>query len=192
MRVKICGVTTMRDARAAERAGADAIGVVVCSDSPRNVPVSRAREIFESLSPLTEKVCVTDTTSESDIRLILSLNATSIQLHSEVKVPSSPRIRVIRAVGPGSDLNITCDAIIVDGSRGKGIGYDQGFVRTVMNGAAVPVILAGGLTPDNVGQAITEFSPYAVDVSSGVEKSPGIKDHTQIKAFVRVCRETAI
>ncbi len=192
MRVKICGVTTIRDARAAERAGADAIGVVVCSDSPRSVSVSRAREIFETLSPLTEKVCVTDTTSESDIRLILSLNATAIQLHSAVVVPSSPRIRVIRAVGPGGDLNIACDAILVDGSRGKGIGYDRDFVRAIMDSAAVPVILAGGLTPDNVGRAITELSPYAVDVSSGVEKSPGIKDHTRIEAFVRACREFAI
>jgi phosphoribosylanthranilate isomerase len=189
MRIKVCGITTVRDALNIERLGADAIGVVLCSDSPRSVPLARARQIFAALSPATEKVCVTDTTNPTDICLLLTLKPDTLQLHGRVAVPSGAGVKVVRAVKPGDDIDPACDAILVDGSRGRGVAYDSSYVHAVMSRSSVPVILAGGLDPENVGSAIRALSPCSVDVSSGVEKSPGIKDMKKVKEFVRVCRE---
>ena len=79
--------------------------------------------------------------------------------------------------------------MIVDESMGAGKAFDRDFAREVVKTSAVPVILAGGLTPENVGDAIREFRPYAVDVASGVETKPGIKDHKKIAAFIAAARE---
>ena len=79
--------------------------------------------------------------------------------------------------------------VLVDGSRGKGMPYDSEFAIRTVKETCAPVILAGGLTPDNVGEAIRTISPSAVDVSSGVEKSPGIKDPKRVAGFIRHCRE---
>lgn len=189
MRIKICGITTIRDALIAEELGADAIGVVVCSDSPRSVPVKRAKEIFAALRPSTMKVCVTDTESESDLEVILHTRPDAVQLHSGLKVPENFGVRIIRAVRPGEEPVPGFNMVLVDGSRGKGTPYDGDFARRVVKETGAPVILAGGLTPDNVGDAIRRIGPSAVDVSSGVEKSPGIKDRKRVEEFIRHCRE---
>lgn len=189
MRIKICGITTVRDALIAEELGADAIGVVVCSDSQRSVPVKRAKEIFTALRPTTMKVCVTDTRSRSDLEVITHIRPDAIQLHSTISVPDRCGIMVIRAVRSGEDPAPGFNMVLVDGSRGNGRPYDNDFASRMVRECCAPVILAGGLTPENVGDAIRTITPSAVDVSSGVEKSPGIKDRKRVAEFIRHCRE---
>ncbi|MFA5453563.1 MAG: phosphoribosylanthranilate isomerase [Candidatus Methanomethylophilaceae archaeon] len=173
----------------AEEEGADAIGVIVCSDSKRSIPIRRAREIFEALSPATEKICVTNTKNQGDLAVIMSLKPDAIQLSEEIEVSEDIRTKIYRSVSYENQIPKDCDCIVIDQSRGMGISYDKDFAIKVADRSGVPVILAGGLTPDNVGDAIKEISPYAVDVSSGVEKSKGIKDRQKLRKFIAICRE---
>lgn len=190
MRVKICGLTRPEDARYAAAAGADAIGVILFSDqvSRRSVTLSRAREIFRSACPFTMRVAVSHTTSEEELEQILSLHPDAIQVFHPFTLSRDPGIRVIRVVSPGDPLPDDCDAIIIDASHGSGKMFDAGYAEETLKQSKVPVILAGGLTPENVQDAIHRIQPYAVDVASGVEQSCGIKDHTKIKAFIAACR----
>jgi phosphoribosylanthranilate isomerase len=190
VRVKICGITRVEDALFAEKAGADAIGVVMYSPtSRRSVPDAKAREIFHALGPFVTRVVVTHTESESDLEKILALGPDAIQISHPFVFGKNPGVRVLRVIGRGDAVPADCDAVIVDESMGAGKTFDRDFAKTVMKTATVPVILAGGLTPENVGAAIREIRPWAVDVASGVETEPGIKDHTKIAAFIRAARE---
>ena len=189
MRVKICGITRAVDARHAERAGASAIGVILFSDSPRCVSPEKAREIFGSVGPFTTTVAVTHTGSWEDLEAIIALHPGAIQISHSFVFPEKPLAKVIRVVKPGDPLRDDCDAIVVDGSMGTGSLYDSGYARDAVWGARVPVILAGGLTPENVGEAIRSVRPYAVDVASGVELRPGIKDPARVTAFIGAARE---
>lgn len=190
MRVKICGITRVEDALFAEKAGADAIGVVMYSPtSRRSIPDAKAREIFHALGPFVTRVVVTHTESESDLEKILALRPDAIQISHPFVFEKNPGVRVLRVIGRGDAVPADCDAVIVDESMGAGKTFDRDFAKTVVKTAKVPVILAGGLTPENVGQAIREILPWAVDVASGVETQPGIKDHTKIAAFIRAARE---
>lgn len=190
MRIKICGITRPEDARFAEHAGAHAIGVVVFSGgvSCRVVPVERAREIFDSVGPFTTTVAVSHTKSREDLEQMLALHPDAIQISHPFVFQDNPGVRVIRVIGRGDPLPEDCDAIIVDDSHGKGRQYDPSYARTAVQQSKIPVILAGGLTPENVDGAIREVRPYAVDVASGVEVSPGIKDHKKIQAFIAATR----
>ena len=190
MRIKICGITRPEDARFAEEAGADAIGVVVFSEgvSRRVVPVERAREIFDSVGPFTTTVAVSHTKSKEVLGQMLALQPDAIQISHPFVFRDDPGVRVIRVIGLGDPLPEDCDAIIIDDSHGKGRQYDPSYARTAVQQSRVPVILAGGLTPEDVSMAIREVRPYAVDVASGVEVSPGIKDHGKIRAFIAASR----
>lgn len=189
MRVKICGITRVGDALHAEREGADAIGVILFSDSPRCVNPGRAQEIFGSLGPFTTTVAVTHTRSRRDLNRIVALRPAAIQISHPFTFPKSPPVRVLRVVKPGNPLPEDADAVVVDGSRGTGRPYDSGFACDVVRRSGVPVILAGGLTPENVAGAIESVHPYAVDVASGVEIRPGIKDPSRVTEFIRAARE---
>ncbi len=190
MRVKICGITRPEDARAAEAAGADAIGVIVFSGgvSRRDVPPARAREIFDAVGPFVTRVAVSHTTSREDLDQIIALRPDAIQISHPFEFPQPPGLRVIRVIGRGDALPTDCDAIIIDESHGKGKAFDLSFACEAVKRSPVVVILAGGLSPGNVAQAIRTVHPYAVDVASGVESAPGIKDHEKVKAFVAACR----
>ena len=190
MRIKICGVTSVRDALAAEAAGADAIGVVLFSRSPRSVGLGRAREIFSHLSPFTTRVAVSSTTSEEEFNLLQSLHPDAIQVTSPFPRPEDRSIRLIRTVprtgaipGPGD-----CDALLIDESQGSGRAFDTLFAGGLISRTTLPLIVAGGLTPGNVTGVITSLRPYGVDVASGVESSPGVKDPVRMKEFVAACR----
>jgi phosphoribosylanthranilate isomerase len=161
---------------------------VVCSDSPRSVSLELAAEILDSLGPFTAGVCVTHTRSPADLDAILALGPSAIQYFHRFAIPQRRGVRIIRAVGPGDTLPGDCDVIIIDGSHGRGRSFDPIFARQVVRKSPVPVILAGGLTPENVRDAIEEVRPYAVDVASGVEEKPGIKDRRKVSAFLRACR----
>ncbi|KQC04156.1 MAG: N-(5'-phosphoribosyl)anthranilate isomerase [Methanoculleus sp. SDB] len=186
MRVKICGITRADDARAAEAAGTDAIGVVVCSDevSVRSVPLEYAGEIFDAVGPLTTTVAVTHTERESDLDDILSLRPDAVQISHPFPVPRRG-CRILRVIRSNDTVPADCDAVILDESHGRGQCYDPVAAIRLVRTSRVPVILAGGLTPDNVADAIAAVGPYAVDVCSGVEIRPGVKDHRRIDAFLK-------
>lgn len=185
--VKICGITSVADAKYAEACGADAVGVVVCSDSPRSVPLSAAKNIFASLSRETMTVAVTHTRSEEDVRRIEATGPHAVQVFSPHSV--RPPIRAIRALGPGEPLPAEpCWAFIIDGSHGTGRVFDREYAGRVIRESPVPVILAGGLDPGNVGQAIRDLAPFGVDVASGTERSPGVKDPDLVRRFITAAR----
>lgn len=194
MRIKICGITTKEDAKAAVVAGADAIGVISHSaESRRNLPDSRVKEIFSAVG--SDAVCaiVTHTTDPDELRAVCALRPDEIQMsHSfpRTMVPSS--IRIVRVVSPGMPVPDDCDAVIVDASMGKGKQYDFEYSCSVLQTATVPVYLAGGLTPENVGAAVRTIRPDGVDVATGVERSVGVKDHIKIRAFIRAVREAEV
>ncbi|MDP3563639.1 MAG: phosphoribosylanthranilate isomerase [Methanoregula sp.] len=189
MRIKCCGITRPEDARYAEECGADAIGVVVFSpSSKRSVTPERAREIFQTVGPFTTTVAVSHTTSYDDLEEILALHPDAIQISHPFVFRERPVVKVIRVIGRNDPLPTDCDAIIVDESHGSGKTFDLSHARDAVQQSVLPVILAGGLTPENVAEAICQVHPYAVDVASGIETEPGIKDHRKIAAFIVAAR----
>jgi phosphoribosylanthranilate isomerase len=181
-------MTSPRDARAAAAAGADAIGVVLASPSPRSVAPDRAREIFAAVPPFVTRVAVTSTDRAEDLAAILSSRPDAVQVRGDLAVPPDAGVRVIRMLAPGDPPRDDCDAVIVDNSHGTGRAFDPEYARECVASSPVPVILAGGLTIDNAAEAIRTVRPYAVDVCSGVEAAPGVKDDRLMRAFVKVCR----
>ena len=188
MRIKICGITTVDDALCAQDAGADAIGVVMYSDSKRSVSKKRAAEIFAALGPFTATVAVSHTTDPQELAVMQSLHPTAIQVTHPFPATVMQGTKVLRVVAKGQDLPEDCDAVVIDESRGEGRRFDLAFSRDVVKRSRVPVILAGGLTPKNVEEAASRVRPYAVDVASGVEDRPGVKNPEKMAAFIRACR----
>ncbi len=189
MRIKICGITRPEDAIFAERCGADAIGVVVCSPgSKRSVPLARAQEIFSAVGPFTTTVAVTHTKSEEDLSQIFALCPDAAQVFHPFAFDQGTGVKVIRAIGRNDPLPEDCNAVIIDESHGGGKAFDVSCAREAVLRSKVPVILAGGLNPQNVAVAIRKVQPYAVDVATGVEVSPGIKDQEKVRAFIAACR----
>ena len=186
--VKICGITRPEDARAAVEAGADAVGVVMASDSPRSCDVARARAVFAVVPPGVLRVVVSHTDSAEGLAACLAAGPDALQLSRPIAVPPSAGVAVIRVVAPGDPVPVDCAMVIVDASHGRGRPYDPAYAREVAAASTVPVLLAGGLSPENVGAAIRDVRPFGVDVASGVEAAPGIKDHARIRAFVRNAR----
>jgi phosphoribosylanthranilate isomerase len=191
MRIKCCGITRVEDARSAEACGADAIGVVVFSPpSLRAVTLPLAREIFNAVGPFITRVAVSHTTSHENLEQILALHPDAIQISHPFVFREKPDANVIRVIGRNDPMPASCDAIIVDESHGSGRDFDRSHAREVVQRSNVPVILAGGLTPENVADAIRQVQPYAVDVASGIEMTPGIKDHRKIAAFIAAARNS--
>ena len=191
MRIKCCGITRPEDARYAEVYGADAIGVVVFSPtSKRSVTPERAYEIFHVVGPFTTTVAVSHTTSYENLDQILALRPDAIQISHPFVFREKPVVKVIRVIGQNEPLPTDCDAIIMDDSHGTGKNFDLSHAREAVQRSVVPIILAGGLTPENVADAIRQVHPYAVDVASGIETAPGIKDHKKIAAFISAARKS--
>lgn len=189
VRVKICGITGPGDARMAESAGADAIGVVVHSESRRNVTPDRATRIFAALGPFPARVCVTHTRDPALLEEILAVRPTAIQVDGDCPLPARhDGVKVIRSVAPGDPVPEDCDAVLVDGSHGAGRPFAAEFARGVRAASPVPVFLAGGLTPENVVSAVEAVGPAAVDVATGVEVRPGVKDPRRVAAFIEAVR----
>ena len=186
--MKICGVTRPGDARAAVEAGADAVGVVMASDSPRSCTVDEARAVFAAVPPGVLRVAVSHTGSAAGLAACLAAGPDALQLSQPLAVPPSAGVAVIRVVAPGDRVPGDCAMVIVDGSHGRGRPYDPAYARKVVAASTVPVLLAGGLSPETVGAAVREVRPFGVDVASGVEAAPGVKDHARVRAFVRNAR----
>ena len=205
--VKVCGVTSREDARAAVAAGADAIGFVFWPRSPRAVDADTARAIAAALPPFVLRVGVfVDAPNEEIRRVADEVGLDMVQLHgSEAPeaVAAAPR-RAVKAVRVGPGFRVE-DALRYDGAAagllvdtrvdgglpgGTGRSFDWSLVRPLREGTSF-LVLAGGLTPDNVGAAIAAVRPDAVDVSTGVESAPGRKDPAKMRAFVEAVRGAA-
>jgi len=169
----------------ADEAGADAIGVVMCSDSQRSVSVETAEEIFDEPGPFLTRVCVSHTTSLEDIEIMLDLHPDVLQLSMPLELPDDLPARLIRVAAPGKPIPAKTDALIVDSSAGRGLLYDADFATYLVKHSKIPVILAGGLHPGNVAEAIRRVRPAGVDVATGVEDSPGIKNEQKVRDFIK-------
>jgi len=198
VRVKICGITRAEDALAAEAAGADAVGFVLVASSRRHISVAQAARVAAELGPFIARVGVFVDAPLSEVReAVAALRLDAVQLHGQESAAYAaalrPRVRVIRALSFRPDLNpaalqeFPADAWLLDGPRpGGGEAFDWSQARVL---AGLPkLILAGGLTPQSVAAGVRALRPYAVDVSSGVELSPGIKDPQAIQEFVRAAK----
>jgi phosphoribosylanthranilate isomerase len=196
-RIKICGVRTVDAVEAAAEAGADAVGLVFARKSPRFLDPADAWTLSAHLPPFLASVGLfVNADVDTYMRIEQTCPTDYSQLHGEE--PED----VVRACGPRlikavrfNQHTITeeltrwsavdeVDAILVDGSAGgQGLPFDWPRLADAMPRDAKPILLAGGLTPENVADAIRAVRPYAVDVSSGVESAPGVKDPTRIRAF---------
>jgi phosphoribosylanthranilate isomerase len=195
MLVKICGITRVDDAAAAVDAGAGAIGFVFWPDSPRFVDPYRARAIAATLPPFVTPVGVFVNQPIEYVRGVASLvRLGAVQLHGDetpdyVSGVSTPVMKAI-PVGAGHDdrvgiwpSSMTLLLDVHDPVRRGGTGRTIDWDAAAAIAATRRVFLAGGLTPDNAADAIARVRPYGIDVSSGVERAPGIKDHQRIRAL---------
>lgn len=215
VKVKICGLTRLIDVTAAVASGADSLGFIFgYPDSPRNLSFRRLKKIISEIPPLVSTVIVTPS-SNKDLEKIIELAPSYIQLYDGMERPRKIRYpNVIQTVRPVRDSRSTIAktihlaknsrAILFDGSSTSryskkedmrnGITLEESWeTARVVNRAlsGIPLILSGGLTADNVEKAIRLVRPYAVDVSSGVESSPGVKDGDKIFRFVRNAKKKA-
>jgi len=204
-RVKICGLRRERDMRVAAAAGADAVGFItdVPVDTPREVDPAWAAALAESAPPLVTTVLVTMPESVDDaVELVEQVQSDAIQIHGEFS-PEQVRdldartdVDVIVAIDVAETrrargLEGTADALLVDslteeGAGGSGETHDWDATRELVTELSTPIVLAGGLTPDNVAEAVATVEPMAVDVASGVEipGGEGAKDDRAIREFV--------
>jgi phosphoribosylanthranilate isomerase len=213
VRVQIAGISTLEDALVVERAGADSIGFTLgLPDGPHNgLDEHGARAIIRALPPLITPVLITyHTVAATVVPLCRYLGVSTVQLHAR---PDPAEVAAIRATLPGVKLILAvsvtgeaaiaeavalsahADALILDsydpatGRRGAtGRTHDWSISRRIVERVPVPVILAGGLTPENVADAIRHVRPWAVDTHTGVERSDGSTDHERVRAFVRAAR----
>jgi len=201
-RIKVCGITSHEGADAAVEAGADAIGLVFVKDSPRWIEPALADEIAAQLPAFVSTVGVfRDEPLRTFLEIVEECPTRWVQLHgsederlvqdcgSVIKGIRFDAATIAEELARWSAVE-EVDAILVDGSAGgEGRAFEWARLAEPMRASGKPVILAGGLTPENVGAAIAACRPFAVDVSSGVESSLGVKDPERIRAFCRAVRE---
>jgi phosphoribosylanthranilate isomerase len=190
-RVKICGLTRVQDALAAEDAGADALGLNFVPNTKRFIDLARAQEISHALSPFMARVGVFRNASfETILETVEQVGLSAVQLNGQESDEFAARVAtlrpVIRAVSFKPNLKLPQnDTLLIDGlDPGSGQAFDWTALKTV-NLSGRRWLLAGGLNPDNVAAAVRQLQPWGVDVSSGVEASAGVKDHKLVLAFVR-------
>lgn len=204
-RVKICGITRTDDVKLAVNAGVDALGLVFYDKSPRFITNQQAIEISQAIPSFVSCVALFKDADEQQIEAVLNVvNVDLIQFHGSETVEfceqfSRPYIKALGMKGSNCDVNYliakaeeyyTAKALLLDGhapgeAGGTGETFDWATLTSAGNTTMQSIILAGGLTPDNIKSAIKIAHPYAVDISSGVESSPGIKDKTKVDAFMQ-------
>lgn len=195
MKVKICGLTNLEDAVMCEELGADALGFVHFPGRSRNLPLDKISEFSSGLGPLTTKVLVCAPASSSEaLEMMDASGVDALQLYSlephELLELRAQGVRAFRVVPPereeASRFSDAADALVFEGGTpGSGTSYDYSRVPV---DCCRKAIIAGGLTPSNLHLAKI-LRPYALDVSSGVERTPGRKDSGLVSEFIRRCRE---
>lgn len=201
MQVKICGITTSEDARDAVAAGADALGLVFYAKSPRSVTAEQAAVIARAVPPFVTLVGLFVDAASAEVEDILArVPLNLMQFHGSESADDCEQFRrpYIKALRMKDDLDVlaamaghpAARGFLLDAYRpgvpgGTGESFDW---QRVPRGSGQQIVLAGGLTPDNVARAIDEARPQAVDVSGGVEISPGHKDPHKVAAFIRAAK----
>jgi len=207
--IKICGTTSLEDALSSIEAGADALGFIFAASKRRILP-ENAQRIIRELPPNIEKIGVFLDAGAMGIRLVMrEVELTGIQMHGEGEFPPEiysylpedrrDRLRKIKTVivSEGFELRFdsyaavpgVVDAWLFDSGAGSGQTFDWQSARKKLGDRQGQFIVAGGLNPENVGDAIRTFRPWGVDVVTGVEREPGRKDPKKLKAFVAAVRE---
>ncbi|MEJ2651932.1 MAG: phosphoribosylanthranilate isomerase [Gammaproteobacteria bacterium] len=197
-RVKICGITRVEDASAAAQLGADAIGLVFYAKSPRAVSIAQAQAVVRALPPFVTIVGLFVDAAPEEIREVLAaVPLDLLQFHGKEAAQACrgygrPYLKVVHMAEdtdvvdlarPYDDAaGILVDTYVQGVPGGTGRSFDWSRLPAALT---CPLILAGGLTPDNVAAAVAQVRPWAVDVSGGVEAAPGIKDAAKIAAFIR-------
>jgi phosphoribosylanthranilate isomerase len=197
VKVKVCGMTSLQDARVAVEEGADAVGFIFYKKSPRSVTMKLVREIVLELPPFVDTVGVfVDETAEQVNKIADYCNLDLIQLHGDEspafckrmrrRVIKAFRVKDMQSVKKLSSFQVSgflLDTFSENLHGGTGKVFDWNLALPAKKFG--PVIMAGGLTPNNVQQAIRQVRPYGVDVCSGVESEPGVKDHKKVRAFLK-------
>lgn len=199
-RVKFCGITREADAEAAVRLGVDALGLVLAPGSPRFIDLKRAAIIRRRLPPFVQAVALFRNAAEGEVRRALeALQPDLLQFHGEEAVEfcesfSRPYLRAVPMKRGGeladwerrfaSAAALLLDAHGAGEPGGQGLAFDWSAIR-----AGRPFVLAGGLDPRNVATAVRQVRPYAVDVSSGIESAPGVKDEAKMRRFIEEVRK---
>jgi phosphoribosylanthranilate isomerase len=206
--IKFCGTTSLEDALAAIDAGADALGFIF-APSKRRVTMEQAREILRGIPDRVERIGVFLNESAEDIRLHLTeLNLSGVQLHgdksagdlaSSLGQERRRNLRIIKSIVVRDDFPAAwksleagedmVNAWLLDSGAGSGRTFDWQRVRTQLEDRKARFIIAGGLNPENVGEAMKVFTPWGVDVVSGIEREPGRKDPEKMRAFVAAVRK---
>ena len=201
MLIKICGLTRPDDARRAVEAGATAIGMVFWAKSPRAVTLAQAEAVVAAVGRdvLTVGVFV-DATREAIDHVMRRVPLGAAQLHGDespafvdtlpwpvIKAVAVPAEGSLPDLSPWGGVRVLLDTH--DPERRGGTGRPVDWARAAALAATRPVILAGGLRPDTVAEAVTRVRPAGIDVSSGVEQSPGVKDEARVRAFIEAVRE---
>lgn len=214
VRVKICGISREEDLAAAVAAGADAVGFLVgVPSSPRNLTPERAKALLRQVPVFVSSVVVTAPQNINELTEVCeTLKPTAIQIHGKKDFSASEireqirHTRLIKTVYVTEDaINKTAtealkgfDAVLLDSVAkgqygGTGRVHDWNISRQIKDAVApLPLILAGGLKPENVKEAVRTVQPYAVDVASGVELRPAVKDHEKVRAFIENAKETKL
>ena len=200
-KVKICGLTSVADAVAAAEAGTDMIGLMFYEKSPRHISLALAAEIARAVSPFVLKVGVFVNPQEALVsRAIAECGLSVLQFHgdepsefcTQFGLMSLKAIRVQNAESLQTLENFQTDAFLLDAYSKSGLGGTGEKFNWDLALAAQkfgkPIFLAGGLTPENVADAVKQVRPFAVDVSSGVESAPGKKDTAKVRAFIQAVR----
>jgi phosphoribosylanthranilate isomerase len=196
-RIKICGITNVEDALVAVDAGADALGFMFHEPSPRNISIAAAAEIIRQLPPFVTKVGVFVNAAEKVIRLVMTeCRLDALQFHGE-ETPqfcrnfAAPVIKAFRVQNVDSLNSLPryetaawlLDSYVPDRHGGTGASFNWDLA-VIAKKFGRSIILAGGLTPENVAMAVQQVGPYGVDVSSGVELAPRKKDANKVRAFI--------
>jgi phosphoribosylanthranilate isomerase len=199
-KIKICGITNIRDAIFAVANGVDALGFNMFKASPRYVTLETATEIVRQLPPFVTSVALLVNHNKTEVKEVIASGVFNLlQFHGDetndfcvsFRKPFTKVLRVKSVADLPAELvkfrdskGILLDTFVEGVYGGTGRSFDWSSLPVLDK----PVVLAGGLTPDNVAQAITQVRPYAVDVSGGVELDKGIKDHKKITDFIRQVR----
>jgi phosphoribosylanthranilate isomerase len=204
-RIKICGITRLEDAKASVRAGCDALGFVFYKESPRYIALDAFKVIVKELPPFVTKTGLFVNADPAEIEEAIQSGLVNVlQFHGD-ETPDFCRqfnFPYIKAVAVSSSVDLIqyakdfhdAEALLLDTYHehlkgGTGQTFDWNLIPQTLS---KPIVLAGGLTVDNVKEAIKKVKPYAVDVSGGVEESKGIKNSLKIQAFIKETQDAAV
>jgi len=207
-RVKMCGTTRLEDALCAVGLGVDALGFIFYHKSPRNISPAKVSEIIKNLPPFIDCVGVFVNSSATEIQSVAEAGLSYLQLHGEESPKFCREIKaqlpfhkIFKAFRVGSEssaadfslYNECVDGFLLDTyvkgeSGGTGLSFDWSIIEKLE--LQKPFLLAGGLSVENVSEAIGAVAPYALDVNSGVESAPGVKDHAKIRKFMDIVEKS--